>query len=151
MTTESEKSRVSNASDWMSKGDAARARGVSRQAIWELVSRGRLTTTVIAGRVLVSRAEVMGFAPRPRGLGMKNRPKGKAYVKKKNYDPSKWISLIEAARTVGVTRQVIADLIRRRRLRTLVSADKTFVQRSGLENFMSQRRKPVPSRRTKKK
>ena len=82
---------------------------------------------------------------------MKNRPKGKPDVKNKNYDPSKWISLIDAARTVGVTRQVIADLIRRRRLRTLVSADKTFVQRSGLENFMAQRRKPVPSRRTKKK
>jgi hypothetical protein len=47
--------------------------------------------------------------------------------------------MIEAARTMGVTRQVIGDLVRRRRVRTLVSAGKTFVQRSGVENF-----KPLP-------
>ena len=34
-----------------------------------------------------------------------------------------------------MTRQVIADLIRRRRLRTLVVANKTLVLRSAVENF----------------
>ncbi len=160
MATDPEKSRILNTADWISKGDASRARGVSRQAIWDLVHRGRLTTCVVAGRTYVSRSEVLNFKRRPRGPASdykskdsKNKSKGKTSKhKKKTYDPSKWISLIEAARMRGVTRQVIADLIRRRRLRTLVSAGKTLVSRSGVENFKPRAPEPKPKpKRAKKK
>ena len=57
--------------DWMSQADASRVRGVSRQAIAKLVGNGRLRTLKIGGRLFVSRADVLGFAPNPAG-----RPKG---------------------------------------------------------------------------
>ena len=148
MTDDPVEPQTLNRDEWISKPEAARLRGVSRQAIWDLVHRGRITSTRFAGRIYVDRAEVMNFKRRPRGPTGTGYVKGKTVrLKKKNFDPSKWISLIEAARTMGVTRQVIGDLIRRRRLRTLVSAGKTFVQRSGVENF-----KPLTKpKRAKKK
>ena len=131
---------------WMSKGDASRARGVSRQAIWELVRRGRLTTRLYRGRVYVSRAEVMSFKPRPRG------PAGTGYIKRKTIkrktikrkkikppDASKWIYLVEAARETGLPRLAIVDLVRRGRIKKVVSGTKTFVSRAGLEDFTRQR------------
>jgi len=125
----------------MSKGDAARARGVSRQAIWELVNRGRLTTRRFKGRVYVSRAEVLGFARQPRGLKESGYVRVKTVrPKKKNLDPAKWIYIVEAARKSGLPRLAIVDLIRRGRIRKIVNAGKTFVSRSGLEDFMRQSR-----------
>jgi hypothetical protein len=151
MTT-SEQPETLNTDEWMSKGDAARARGVSRQAIWELVNRGRLTTRRFKGRVYVSRAEVLGFARQPRGL------KESGYVriktlrpKKKNLDPAKWVYIVEAARETGLPRLAIVDLIRRGRIRKIVSAGKTFVARLGLENFMRQKNPSAKSRIAKKK
>ena len=145
MTTDPANPRTFNASDWISKGDAARLRGVSRQAIWELVRRRRLTTVHFAGRIYVSRSEVVNFKRRPRGPASQYESKdseykpqgktGKLKKKRNRFDPSKWFSMIDAARAVGVTRQVIADLIRRRRLRTFVAANKTLVLRSAVENF----------------
>jgi len=138
---------------WMSKGDASRARGVSRQAIWELVRRGRLTTRLYKGRVYVSRAEVMGFKPRPRGLA------GTGYVKRKTIkrkkikppDASKWIYLVEAARETGLPRLAIVDLVRRGRIKKLVSGTRTFVSRAGLENFMRQQGAGLNNKFAKKK
>ena len=137
----------------MSKGDAARARGVSRQAIWELVNRGRLTTLRFKGRVYVSRAEVLSFAARPRSPNGSGYVRGKAVrLKKKNFDPSKWVYLVDAASETGLPRLAIVDLIRRGRIRKLVSAGKTFVSRAGLEDFIRQQRPAAPkSKRQKKK
>lgn len=146
MTDDPVKPPTLNRDEWISKPEAARLRGVSRQAIWDLVHRGRLTSTRFAGRLYVSRAEVMNFKRRPRGPNGMGYIKGKTVrLKKKNFDPAKWISPIEAARAMGVTRQVISDLIRRRRFRTLVSAGKMFVQRVGVENF-----KPLPRKKKPK-
>ncbi|HXA86167.1 MAG TPA: hypothetical protein VNZ47_13890 [Candidatus Dormibacteraeota bacterium] len=152
MNTEPEQLETLDTNEWMSKGDAARARGVSRQAIWDLVNRGRLTTCRFKGRVYVSRAEVLGFAPRPRG------PAGTGYVrvktvriKKKTLDPTKWIYIVEAARETGLPRLAIVDLVRRGRIRKIVSAGKTFVSRAGLADFMRHQRAPEPRRHTKKK
>jgi len=152
MATGPEQSETLNTNEWMSKGDAARARGVSRQAIWELVNRGRLTTRRFKGRVYVSRAEVLGFARQPRGL------KESGYVriktvrpKKKNLDPAKWIYIVEASRESGLPRLAIVDLIRRGRIRKIVSAGKTFVSRTGLADFMRQKSAPAKSRSAKKK
>ncbi|HET9166312.1 MAG TPA: helix-turn-helix domain-containing protein [Candidatus Angelobacter sp.] len=152
MATGPEQSETLNTDEWMSKGDAARARGVSRQAIWELVNRGRLTTRRFKGRVYVSRAEVLGFARQPRGL------KESGYVriktvrpKKKNLDPAKWIYIVEASRETGRPRLAIVDLIRRGRIRKIVSAGRTFVSRSGLKDFLRQKSTPEKSGTAKKK
>jgi excisionase family DNA binding protein len=51
----------------MSQADAARLRGVSRQAIARLVKNGRLNTLEIAGKVLVKRSEIEAFVPRQAG------------------------------------------------------------------------------------
>jgi hypothetical protein len=150
MATESEQPETLNTEKWMSKGDAARARGVSRQAIWELVNRGRLTTCRFKGRVYVSRAEVMAFARRPRGAAGTGYVRVKTVrLKKKKLDPSKWVYIVEAARETGLPRLAIVDLIRRGRIRKIVSAGKTFVSRAGLEEFM--KHTPEVKRRAAKK
>lgn len=53
--------------EWISQAEAARMRGVSRQAIARLVRRGRLRTRFVAGRALVSRTDVLEFQPRSAG------------------------------------------------------------------------------------
>jgi hypothetical protein len=153
MTNKRDNSESLDLNVWMSKGDASRARGVSRQAIWELVRRGRLTTRLYKGRVYVSRAEVMGFKPRPRG------PAGTGYVKRKTIkrkkikppDASKWIYLVEAARETGLPRLAIVDLVRRGRIKKVVSGTKTFVSRAGLEGFMRQQGAGLKNKFAKKK
>lgn len=45
--------------DWISQADAARLRGVSRQAVSKLVQKGRLRTLTIGGHVLVRRDDVL--------------------------------------------------------------------------------------------
>jgi len=46
--------------EWLSQADAARLRGVTRQAISKLVQKGRLRTLTIGGHVLVHRADIVG-------------------------------------------------------------------------------------------
>jgi excisionase family DNA binding protein len=53
--------------EWINQSDAARLRGVSRQAIAKLAANGRLRTLVVGGRTLVSRRDVVAFAPNPPG------------------------------------------------------------------------------------
>jgi hypothetical protein len=48
-------------SDWISQSEAARLRGVTRQAIAKLVKKGRLKILVLGGRSFVSKAEVARF------------------------------------------------------------------------------------------
>jgi excisionase family DNA binding protein len=58
---------TTDAADWISQAEAARLRGVSRQAISKLVSQGRLKTLDIGGRALVRRDEVLAFEALPAG------------------------------------------------------------------------------------
>lgn len=53
--------------DWITKAEAARIRGVTRQAIAKLVNKGKLSTLKIAGGTLVKRAEVESFQPETGG------------------------------------------------------------------------------------
>lgn len=53
--------------EWISQAEAARIRGVSRQAITKLVAKGRLRSVEIGGRVLVRREDVERFEPLPAG------------------------------------------------------------------------------------
>lgn len=60
-----------NLDDWISQAEAARLRGVSRQAIAKLIQRKRLASREIAGRVVVRRSEVEAFVPQPIGRPFK--------------------------------------------------------------------------------
>ena len=63
----SQRQPVFNAVEWITKAEAARIRGVTRQAIAKLVGKGKLATLAIAGHTLVKRAEVVGYKPEPGG------------------------------------------------------------------------------------
>ena len=52
---------------YISQAEAARIRGVSNQAIADLIVRRRLTTIKVAGRTLVLRSEIESFVARPKG------------------------------------------------------------------------------------
>jgi excisionase family DNA binding protein len=62
---------------YISQAEAARIRGVSNQAIADLIIRRRIATIKVAGRTLVLRSEIESFAARPKG-----RPPKKATSKK---------------------------------------------------------------------
>jgi excisionase family DNA binding protein len=59
-----------NGSDWVSQAEAARIRGVSRQAISRLIKKGRLRVFQIGGKVLLNRAEIEAFVPEKPGRPM---------------------------------------------------------------------------------
>jgi excisionase family DNA binding protein len=72
--------------DWISQAEAARIRGVSQQAIVNLIRRGRLTTVNMAGRTVVLRSEVENFIAQLKG----GRPSKQVVGKKSANDkPSK--------------------------------------------------------------
>jgi excisionase family DNA binding protein len=48
---------------WISQAEAAKMRGVSRQAIARLVRKGRFETLSIGGKTLLRRSEVEEFQP----------------------------------------------------------------------------------------
>jgi excisionase family DNA binding protein len=50
-------------SEWISQAEAARLRGVSRQAIAKLVKKGRLKSLAIGGHSFVNRDEIISFEP----------------------------------------------------------------------------------------
>lgn len=54
-------------SEWVSTAEAARIRGVSRQAIAKLVRAGRITILQIGGKTLLKLADVNGFKASPPG------------------------------------------------------------------------------------
>ena len=55
-----------SASDYVSQAEAARIRGVSQQAIANLIRRGRLATISVVGRTLVRRSDVEAFLAKPK-------------------------------------------------------------------------------------
>jgi excisionase family DNA binding protein len=59
-------------SEWISQAEAARLRGVSRQAIAKLVKKGRLKSLIIGGHTFVNRDEIIGFEPLQAGRRKSN-------------------------------------------------------------------------------
>ena len=51
--------------EYISQAEAARSRGVSQQAIANLIRRGKLIAVTVAGRTLVLRSDVEAFVPQP--------------------------------------------------------------------------------------
>ena len=74
MSTHFEKENLSP-QDWISQSEAARLRGVSRQAIFKLVKKGHLRTLEIGGYVLVNRSDVESFEPQASGRPTRRRAK----------------------------------------------------------------------------
>jgi hypothetical protein len=67
-----------NPDDWVTASEAARIRGVTRQAIANLMGRGKLRTLVFGQKTFVNRRDVETYVPDPGG-----RPKKKSKVMKK--------------------------------------------------------------------
>ena len=59
--------------DWISQSEAARLRGVTRQAIAKLVKKGRLKVLVLGGRTFVSKAEITLFEMQAAGRPKKEK------------------------------------------------------------------------------
>lgn len=53
--------------EWISQKQAAEIRGVTRQAINELVQKGRFETLEVGGRTLIKRNEVEDYEPKKGG------------------------------------------------------------------------------------
>ena len=53
--------------EWVSQAEAARIRGVSRQAIARLLSKGRFEVVAIGGRRLLRRSDVEEYMPEAPG------------------------------------------------------------------------------------
>jgi predicted DNA-binding protein (UPF0251 family) len=65
--------------EWISQSEAARMRGISRQAIGIYVKRGRFTTFLMGGKTFLLRSEMENFEPQKRGP----KPKRKKRATKK--------------------------------------------------------------------
>lgn len=68
----SKKKEGHSVDDLISINEAARLRGVTYQAIQDLISRNRLSAIEVAGRRLLKRGDVLSFKPaQPAGRGRK--------------------------------------------------------------------------------
>jgi predicted DNA-binding protein (UPF0251 family) len=124
--------------NYISKAEAARVIGTTRQTVSNLVRRGHFTTKVVAGRVLVLRSEVEKYVPGPNGRPPKREAAQKEPSKTlHNEDSKKYFSQAEAARRRGVSDQAIANLIRRGRLTTVKVAGRIVVLRAEIEGFVA--------------
>jgi excisionase family DNA binding protein len=134
--------------DYVSQAQAARIRGVSQQAIADLIRRGRLTTVRVADRILVLRSEAEAFVAQPRtGRPLKQKKAKKSTAKTHKQGPKEYISRAEAARIRGVSQPAIVDLIRRGRLKTVAVAGKSLLFRSEVEAFVPQGRTGRPPKK----
>lgn len=70
-----------NLADWITQAEAARIRGCSQQAIFNLVARGKLEKLEIGGRTFVRRSQVenyvgeLGGRPKKKTVGKRKRVK----------------------------------------------------------------------------
>jgi excisionase family DNA binding protein len=64
---------IFDASAWISQSEAARLRGVSREAIYNLVKKNRFTTFKIGDKTLINREDVENYQPQPSGRKPKKR------------------------------------------------------------------------------
>jgi hypothetical protein len=67
----------------------------------------------------------------------------------KNQDVDEYISQAEAARTRNVSRQAIADLVKRNRVSTITVAGRVLVRRSDIADFVPMPNKGRPRKKTK--
>jgi excisionase family DNA binding protein len=73
---------VFDPSAWISQSEAARLRGVSRQAISDLIKKNRFRTLEIGGKTLLNRSDVEAYRPQQPGPAPKKRIGAKKSKKK---------------------------------------------------------------------
>lgn len=66
--------KANDLNDLITQADAARIRDVSREAIADLITRGRLSTIEVAGQKFVKRSEIENFITRKAGRPPKAKP-----------------------------------------------------------------------------
>jgi excisionase family DNA binding protein len=76
MKTGAKKLEKTDLEDLITQAEAARIRGVSREAIYDLVARGKLKVRQIGGQKFVQRSEVENYEPQAGG-----RPPGPVSAK----------------------------------------------------------------------
>jgi excisionase family DNA binding protein len=59
--------KLPHADEWVSQAEAARMRGVSRQAIARLIKKGRFRILEIGGKVLLLRKDIETYQPEAPG------------------------------------------------------------------------------------
>ena len=163
---------------WITQAEAARIRGVSQQAIDNLVKRNRFKTLEFDGKILLNRIEIANYQPKPPGPRPRksrdeaesNQPQErrqstarqggtrvqspalqiKYLINTSGEDQNlqKYISQAEAARIRGVSYQAITDLIKRGRLTTAIVAGRPVVLRAEVENFVAQPKLGRPAKKT---
>ncbi|MBZ0203281.1 MAG: helix-turn-helix domain-containing protein [Ignavibacteria bacterium] len=68
-----QKNEFFNAGEWITQSEAARLRGISRQAINKLVKKSRLKTFCMGSIIFVNKDEIENFLPQK--VGRKNKSK----------------------------------------------------------------------------
>jgi predicted DNA-binding protein (UPF0251 family) len=166
---------------WITQAEAARIRGVSQQAIDNLVKRNRFKTLKLGEKTLLNRVEIANYQPQPpgprpsksgseaesaqfQGRRQSTTPQDRTMVQspsrqnkylinksKNDHDLQKYISQAEAARIRGVSYQAITDLIKRGRLTTAIVAGRPVVLRAEVENFVAQPKLGRPAKKTTSK
>jgi len=68
----------------------------------------------------------------------------------KGFDPSAWLSQAQAAQLRGVSRQAIAQLVKRGRFTIFTVGGRKFLKRSEVEAFESHQPGPAPKRKRMK-
>jgi excisionase family DNA binding protein len=169
---------ILDASAWISQSEAARLRGVSREAIYNLVKKDRFITLKIGDKTLINRADLENYQPHQSGRRPKKRGKETVFAQLQGLGESaappdrtrvrapgrqnkylintsgedqnlqKYISQAEAARIRGVSYQAITDLIKRGRLTTAIVAGRPVVLRAEVENFVAQPKLGRPAKKT---
>jgi predicted DNA-binding protein (UPF0251 family) len=166
---------------WITQAEAARIRGVSQQAIDNLVKRNRFKTLKLGEKTLLNRVDIANYQPQPpgprprksrgeaestqfQGRRQLTAPQGRTRTQspsrenkylisksKNDQDLQKYISQAEAARIRGVSYQAITDLIKRGRLTTAIVAGRPVVLRAEVENFVAQPKLGRPAKKTTSK
>lgn len=59
--------------EWISQAEAARLRGVTRQAIAKLVRKGKVRKTIFGGHTFINKADILNFTPSKAGRPRKEQ------------------------------------------------------------------------------
>ena len=122
----------------------------------KLIRQGYFTTKRVGGRIVVLRSEANSFVPRPKGRPTKEMQARKRPSKKSSEvidlgSMDYYISQAEAASIRGVSKQAIADLIKRGRLTAITVAGRKLILRSEVESFQALPKLGRPPKKPAKK
>jgi DNA-binding XRE family transcriptional regulator len=145
-----------NFEKYISHAEAARIIGATSQSVAILVRQGYFTTATVGGRILILRSEAEKYVARPKGRPRKKEFTEKELLKKRFKTTRErgfenYLSQAEAARHRGVSKQAIANLIRRGKLNPVIVAGRNLVLRTEVEAFVPQSKPGLAPRKAASK